>query len=207
MVPPTTAAAPPQHVPYHCHKPKALDGGHPHLRPEGQPPPLHQEEGGASLPGPSCTESPSPTPPGPRPPACGASHEGERRSGSPRRPSPDQSWPPRVSSDPSDLEEGVSSSHSGPGRNLLAKQGFGFYVVNGCQGYFLSIQGLSTVNQSNLRLRLCPFQAFVCTPGWTPKSLPAGWTVGSCPRKLRILWLPPLSRAKERLCGVGERSG
>ena len=112
---------------------------------------------GSSLPGPSCTESPSPTPPGPRPPCLWGSHEGQRRSGNPCRPSPDQSWLPRVSSDPSDLEEGVSSSHSGPGGISWPNRDLGFYVVNGCQGYFLSFQGLSTVSQSNLRLKLCPF--------------------------------------------------
>ena len=96
-------------------------------------------------------------PPGPRPPCLWGSHEGQKRSGNPRRPSPGQSWLPRVSSDPSDLEEGVSSSHSGPGGISWPNRDFGFYVVNGCQGYFLSIQDLSTVNQSNLRLRLCPF--------------------------------------------------
>ena len=92
---------------------------------------------GSSLPGPSCTESPSPTPPGPRPPCLWGSHEGQRRSGNPCRPSPDQSWLPRVSSDPSDLEEGVSSSHSGPGGISWPNRDLGFYVVNGCQGYFL----------------------------------------------------------------------
>ena len=112
---------------------------------------------GSSLPGPSCTESPSPTPPGPRPPCLWGSHEGQRRSGNPCRPSPDQSSLPRVSSDPSDLEEGVSSSHSGPGGISWPNRDLGFYVVNGCQGYFLSFQGLSTVSQSNLRLKLCPF--------------------------------------------------
>lgn len=38
---------------------------------------------GSSHPGPSCTESPSPTPPGPRPPCLWGSHEGHGRSGSP----------------------------------------------------------------------------------------------------------------------------
>ena len=112
---------------------------------------------GSSLPGPSCMESPSPTPPGPGPPCLWGSQEGQRRSGSPRRPSPDPSWLPRVSSGPSDLEEGVSSSHSGPGGISWPNRDLGFYVVIGCQGYFLSSQGLSTVNQSNLRLRSCPF--------------------------------------------------
>ncbi|KAM9721458.1 alpha-N-acetylgalactosaminide alpha-2,6-sialyltransferase 6 isoform 5-T18 [Dama dama] len=37
---------------------------------------------GSSRPGPRCTESPSPTPPGPRPPRLWGSHEGHRRSGS-----------------------------------------------------------------------------------------------------------------------------
>ncbi|XP_066896755.1 alpha-N-acetylgalactosaminide alpha-2,6-sialyltransferase 6 isoform X5 [Kogia breviceps] len=107
---------------------------------------------GSSRPGPSCTESPSPTPPGPRPPCLWDSHKGHRRSGSPPSRSTtghrlaNQGWSEcllavqalkRIKS-PAIQGLGVSLGQSG----IWASMWF-----IGCRGYFLSSQGLSIVNQ------------------------------------------------------------